>query len=112
MDSGIRSRINAMFLRDCSMAAGSVLLLWVTIAFVYVAVDQFIANRAIQLVLLVGAALVLVFNTASVIAMIRHYAEDKQHIYGLDIRHLDENRLRATLQQAEQVVVRETSVRI
>jgi hypothetical protein len=24
--------------------------------------------------------------------MIRHYEEDKDHIYGLDIRHLDENR--------------------
>jgi len=37
----------------------------------------------------VGAALLLLFNTASIIAMLKHYGQDKAHIYAIDIRHLD-----------------------
>jgi hypothetical protein len=32
----------------------------------------------------------LIFNTASIAAMVKHYEEDKEFIYGLDIKHLDE----------------------
>ncbi len=31
----------------------------------------------------------LIFNTASIFAMLSHYAEDKENIYGLDIHYLD-----------------------
>ena len=34
----------------------------------------------------------VVMDTASVGAMLRHYAEDKKFIYSLDIKHLDEMR--------------------
>jgi hypothetical protein len=34
----------------------------------------------------------LLFNTASIVAMTRHYAADKDHIYGIDIKHLDAGR--------------------
>ena len=36
-----------------------------------------------------GVGIVLLFNTASIFAMIRHYSGDKEHIYGLDIHYLD-----------------------
>jgi len=35
---------------------------------------------------------VLLFNTASIVAMLRHYTSDKHFIYGLDLKHLDEMR--------------------
>ncbi len=31
----------------------------------------------------------LLFNTASIFAMISHYSGDKDHIYGLDLHYLD-----------------------
>jgi thioesterase domain-containing protein len=34
-------------------------------------------------------ALVVLFNTVSITAMVRHYREEKERIYGLDIEHLD-----------------------
>jgi hypothetical protein len=37
---------------------------------------------------------VLLFNTASILAMVQHYSGDKDHIYGLDLHYLDA--LRAT----------------
>lgn len=92
MNGNLRVRIDKMFSRDRGMAWVSVLLLWVTVGFVYSAVDHFVADSPLAGTLAVGAILVLLFNTASIAAMISHYQEDKDHIYGLDIHHLDENR--------------------
>jgi hypothetical protein len=49
---------------------------------------------AIRVILTISAGLVLLFNTAAVLAMLRHYHNDKHFIYGLDIKHLDEMRQR------------------
>ena len=37
-------------------------------------------------------AIVLVYNTAAILAMLRHYREDRDFMYGLDIKFLDEAR--------------------
>ena len=34
----------------------------------------------------------LIFNTAAILAMLRHYREDRDFMYGLDIKFLDEAR--------------------
>lgn len=91
-DQSLRSRIDAMLSRDRAMAWIFVVLLWVTIGFVYFATDQFIIDNTLRVVLIIGALLILIFNTASMLAMIKHYQADRDHIYGLDIKHLDENR--------------------
>lgn len=93
MNMDVRARIDAMFSRDKAMAWVFIVLLWVSIAFVYFAIIGFVEDGAMRVVLSIGALLLLIFNTASMLAMIRHYAQDKDHIYGLDIKHLDENRL-------------------
>ncbi|MEM5339526.1 hypothetical protein [Paraburkholderia azotifigens] len=92
MEHAIRKRINQMFSRDRRMAQIALLLLWVTIGYVYFAVTSQTDDFLVRVALTIGASTVLVFNSASILAMIRHYQEDKDHIYGLDIRHLDENR--------------------
>jgi hypothetical protein len=92
MQQDLRSRIDSMFGRDKMMAWIFVVLLWITIGFVYFAIDQFITDGALRAVVALGALLLLVFNTAAIYAMVKHYGEDKDHIYGLDIRHLDESR--------------------
>ncbi|WP_240975200.1 hypothetical protein [Paraburkholderia aromaticivorans] len=76
------------------MACVALLLLWVTLGYVYIAVTASATDPAVRIALSIGVTGVLVFNTASILAMIRHYKDDKNHIYGLDIRHLDENRAR------------------
>jgi hypothetical protein len=42
--------------------------------------------------LLIGGFIVLVLNTAAIMAMLRHYREDRDFMYGLDIKFLDEAR--------------------
>ena len=36
-----------------------------------------------------GGALVLLYNTAAIMAMLRHYREDRDFMYGLDIQFMD-----------------------
>ena len=40
--------------------------------------------------LLFAGAIVLLFNTAAILAMLRHYREDRDFMYGIDIKFLDE----------------------
>lgn len=92
MAQHLARRIDRMFARDRAFALAMVAVLWVCVGFVYFAVDAHVRDGGIRAALIVGALLLLLFNTASIFAMVRHYREDKAHIYGLDIRHLDERR--------------------
>ncbi len=94
MNYRMRKRIDSMFARDRLMAGIALLALWVALGYVYFAVSLSVTDPAVRVALTIGVIGVVVFNTASVTAMVRHYKEDKDHIYGLDIHHLDENRLR------------------
>jgi hypothetical protein len=86
---GMQDRIEKMFMGDKLIAGALVVGLWLTVFFVMLAVRGFIADKNIEILCWAGAALLLLFNTASIVAMIRHYGHDKAHIYAVDIRHLD-----------------------
>ncbi|MEW9807390.1 hypothetical protein [Mesorhizobium marinum] len=88
------ARVDRMHQRDRMGALAFVAGLWVTILFALFTMWPLIGNGAIRVVLAVAAILVLAFNTAAILAMLRHYGDDKHFIYGLDILHLDEMRLR------------------
>jgi hypothetical protein len=88
----MESRVDAMFAGDRLWAITVVAALWLTIFFVMLSVRPLIQNAAIETVCWIGAMALLLFNTASIVAMIRHYGQDKQHIYMVDIRHLDARR--------------------
>jgi hypothetical protein len=92
MANDLESRIDAMYSRDRLFAWGFVLVLWATVLFVLLAVRPYIQDGSIEVVCWIAAALLLLFNTASIGAMVRHYGHDKSHIYGTDIKHLDAGR--------------------
>ncbi len=96
MAAELRHRIDAMFARDRGWALVLVVFLWVTTGVVFFGVQSLITIPGIKIALIVSALLVLIFNTASMLAMIRHYESDKDFIYGIDIRHLDAQRSEAT----------------
>ena len=91
MAQDLNTRINEMFARDRMWAIGFVVVLWVTIIFVMLGVRPYLSS-GVELACWIAAAMLLLFNTASIVAMIRHYGNDKEHIYGVDIRHLDAGR--------------------
>lgn len=81
-----------MHRRDVAVAWAFVLGLWFSIIFVALATWNLAPDSTARLVLLIGGATVLLFNTAAIVAMLRHYREDRDFMYGLDIQFLDEAR--------------------
>jgi hypothetical protein len=82
-------RIDAMYQRDRLGASLLVIALWLATLSVLFLAWPFVPDDRIRIVLAIGALAVLVFNTASIAAMLNHYKTDKQFIYGLDISTLD-----------------------
>jgi hypothetical protein len=90
----LNQRIETMYKRDVVVAIAFVIGLWFAILFVAYATWSIAPDTGARTLLMIGGAIVLVFNTAAILAMVKHYKEDKDFIYGLDIKHLDEMRVR------------------
>ncbi len=82
-------RIDSMFGTDRFWAFGSVIVLWALYVFVLYEILPFVGENNELIALAISGGLVLLFNTASIIAMAVHYSHDKEHIYGLDLHYLD-----------------------
>ena len=85
-------RIDSMFAGDKRWAWLALVVLWASYVFVILRIQEYAGTSDVAMVLLASAGLVLLFNTASILAMFSHYAKDKEHIYGLDIHYLDANK--------------------
>jgi hypothetical protein len=81
-----------MHKRDVLVAWVFVAGLWISMIFVAIATWDLAPNGPARILLLAGGAVVLLFNTAAILAMLRHYREDRDFMYGLDIKFLDEAR--------------------
>jgi len=90
----LEARIHRMHQGDRRGALAFVAALWLTVLFALFSVWPLIGDVGIRMVLAIAALLVLAFNTVAILAMLRHYHDDKSFIYGLDIKHLDEMRRR------------------
>ena len=88
----LNQRIEAMHRRDTLVAWAFVIGLWFAVTFVAIATWDLAPNSTARTLLLIGGAIVLIFNTAAILAMLRHYREDRDFMYGLDIKFLDEAR--------------------
>lgn len=84
-------RVGKMFRRDSRAAITLVVTLWLTIFFMILAVRSYMPP-GVELVCWIAAAVLLLYNTSSIVAMLRHYSDDKAHIYPIDIYHLDARR--------------------
>jgi len=90
----LETRIERMHQRDRRGALAFVIGLWATVLFTLFIMWPLVGDGGIRIVLAISGAMVLAFNTAAIVAMLRHYHDDKAFIYGLDIMHLDEMRRR------------------
>jgi hypothetical protein len=90
--SDLDQRIEAMYRSDVRVAWLMIIALWIVILFVLFMAWPHIPDNGVRIVVVLAAAAVLIFNTASISAMVKHYAEDKHFIYALDIQNWDESR--------------------
>lgn len=81
-----------MHKRDVLVAWAFVIGLWCAVIFVAVATWNLAPNGEARILLLIAGAVILVFNTAAIMAMLRHYREDRDFMYGMDIKFHDEAR--------------------
>ena len=88
--SDLDQRIEAMYRGDKRAAWVLIIALWAALLSVLFLAWPHIPDATVRMVCALGAAAVLIFNTASMIAMLNHYADDKKFIYELDILGLDE----------------------
>ena len=88
----LTQRIERMHKRDVQVAWAFVIGLWLSIIFVMYATWSLAPDNTARLILLASGAVILVFNTAAILAMLAHYREDRDFMYGLDIKFLDEAR--------------------
>lgn len=88
----LNQRIEAMYRSDVRGAWSFIAALWIAVLFVLVMSWPHIPDGNVRIVVVLAAAAVLIFNTASIAAMVKNYAADKHFIYGLDIKMLDESR--------------------
>ena len=87
----LSQRIDAMYARDRLWAWGFVIALWLVVAFVLLSAIPY-ASGSVTVVCWIAAIVLLIFNTGSIANMVRHYGQDKERIYGTDIKHLDAGR--------------------
>ena len=87
--SDLSTRIQSMHRRDVQVAWAFVAGLWFSIIFVAVATWDLAPSATARVVLLIGGAAILILNTAAIMAMLKHYREDRDFMYGLDIKFLD-----------------------
>ena len=81
-----------MHRRDVQIAWAFVIGLWLSMIFVAWATWALAPSGGARALLLIGGVIVLIFNTAAIFAMLKHYREDRDFIYGLDIKFLDQAR--------------------
>lgn len=81
-----------MHKRDVLIAWAFVIGLWLAVIFVALATWNLAPSSGARIFLLIAGAVILLFNTAAITAMLRHYREDRDFMYGLDIKFLDEAR--------------------
>lgn len=98
MAGNIEARIDALARRDRLLAIVFTILMWLVLIFVFFVSTVTVPSSAISVVLLVAALLLGIFNTASMLGMIRRYAANKDFVYRQDIVNLD----RAREQQARE----------
>ena len=83
-----------MHKRDTQIAWAFVAGLWLSLLFVAWGTWDLAPDGPSRILLLIGGLIILLFNTAAILAMLQHYREDRDFIYGLDIKFFDEAQVR------------------
>jgi hypothetical protein len=85
----IDPRVDRMFGKDRLWAVVALVAVWLLYTFVFYILMPHLKDETVMAVLLISGGLVMLFNAAAIYAMVKHYSEDRTHIYGLDLHYLD-----------------------
>ena len=97
----IGTRIDTRASQDRMIAVGFTVAMWVVLLFTYFAVRPSVPSASVSVALILSLLVLGIFNTASMVALIRSYSKDKEFIYREDILNLDRNRRQREVLRAE-----------
>ena len=89
-ERAVQRQMDSMFQRDRWMAIASVVAMLIVLPFVYFAVLDNMPGTGTKVVLAAACVVLLVYNVASMLALVRNYRRDKDFIYRRDVAHLTE----------------------
>jgi hypothetical protein len=89
VDSALQQRIDAMLRRDIAVGVAFASAMWLTILFIFIMTARVVDDATVVVVLGASGAVLGIFNTLSLTSMISRYRQERHHVYGEDIAHLD-----------------------
>ena len=90
LEADVRRQMETMFRRDRLMGIVFVVAMLVVMPFVLIAVWGHAPSTGVRVVLVVSCAIVLIYNVASMLALIDNSRRDRDFIYRRDVAHLRE----------------------
>jgi hypothetical protein len=82
-------RIAKLFSGDRNWSLVAVAVLWALYAFVFFETKDYLGDPQVGWTLAIFGGLVVLFNTAAILAMVAHLSEEREEIYGLDLHYID-----------------------
>jgi hypothetical protein len=89
-EGAVQEQMEVLYRRDRWMAIASVVAMLVVLPFVYIALLDSMPGTGTKVVLAASCVVLLVYNVASMLALVRNYRRDKDFIYRRDVAHLRE----------------------
>lgn len=89
-EHAVQAQMDTLYRRDRWMAIASVVAMLVVLPFTYIALLDNMPGTGTKVVLAAACVVLLVYNVASMLALVRNYRRDKDFIYRRDVAHLRE----------------------
>jgi hypothetical protein len=87
VERSIQEQMDAMYQRDRWMAIATVVAMLIVLPFVFFALLQHMPGTGTKVVLAGSMIVLLAYNVASMLALVRNYRRDKDFIYRRDVAH-------------------------
>jgi len=104
-EASVLAQMNSLYQKDLAMAAAFVVGLLVVLPFIVIALWSVMPGPGTKTLLVAAAAVLLIYNVASMSYLVRGYHRDKDFIYRRDVAHLRELKIARRLEKNGEVPV-------
>ena len=87
-ERAVQVQMDTLYKRDRWMAITSVVAMLIVLPYTYIALLDNMPGTGTKVVLAAACLVLLVYNVASMLALVRNYQRDKDFIYRRDVAHL------------------------
>ena len=99
-EESVLAQMDSLYQRDLRMAIAFVVALLVVLPFMLIALWSVMPSAAVKALLVASAIVLLVYNVASMLYLVRNYHRDKDFIYRRDVAHLRELQVARRLEKS------------